>query len=117
MTVKTKVGGPRADALAERFLDLWLRQASLAGADPLLTDVTGRWLAWWDEVTRSAQEGGRAWLDLMARWPGGNDGGDEPAAGPASAGAASGGGERDLAELARRLAECQARLAALASQP
>src|SRR5690606_28198468 len=104
------------DALARRFLDLWQEQAALLATDPRLAELSGAWLTLW-------QRGAGMAMQAAAGEGGGNarqaDAGRNSAAGraerPAAAAAASGDGQPDPAELARRLAECEARIAALES--
>jgi hypothetical protein len=102
-------GRPEIDALARRFLDLWQQQAVMAAADPLLAEALARWLAVIDNTVGAAagMAAGRS-AEGMPH----HDRSAAPAGAPASA-AASVQRDHDLAELARRLAECEARLARL----
>jgi hypothetical protein len=86
--------------LAKRYVDLWQDQLSAMAADPELAESMARLLAALVPPT---------WL----RWPGATR--DEAAApaGAAAAGAAPLDGDGGLAELARRLAAVEERLAAL----
>jgi hypothetical protein len=99
-------------ALARRFLDLWQEQVAAAAADPALAEMMQRlaaapaaWAALWTGPVPGFQHGRR----------------DDPAAsaaavpphGAAPAGAASGRGGDDLVRLAGRVAELEARVAAL----
>ncbi|WP_430395526.1 hypothetical protein [Ferrovibrio sp.] len=112
---------PDAGALAKRFLDLWQEQASLIATDPKLAELSGMWMAMWHKMGQVGLHGG-------GPVPSPNPAANGPAAGPkpgntpdsapgaASAAAAPGHGQPDLAELTRRLAECEKRLGALESR-
>ena len=111
---------PDVESLAKRYLDLWQRQAVEMAADPDLAAAVERLVA-----SAFAGSGGPAGRqdgtasDGRAEQPTdtGRDGRAADAASRSAADrAAPGGGDDRVAELARRIAECQARLAALASK-
>jgi hypothetical protein len=113
---KTGAGAADAQALAQRFLDVWQEQAGLLATDPKLAELSASWLNLWKQGAAAATQ---------ATAPGAQGGGNDarPGAkagsaktGAAPAAAASGDGQPDVAELARRLADCEARLAALESR-
>ncbi|MDP6816286.1 MAG: hypothetical protein QF582_23960, partial [Alphaproteobacteria bacterium] len=101
---------PDLQALARRYLDLWERQAAAMAGDADTAEVMARWLsalvtgegpavganpAQGDEIGGDGSETGAT-------------GSGAPAAGPAHL-----GGDDDVAEFARRLAECARRITAL----
>lgn len=115
-TKETKAEGepPGIEALARRFLDLWQSHVAAFAADPETNHVLGRLMA--------AQLGAAEQFVKAVR-PAPRADGHEPgdhgaaAARAAPAAAPPPGGERDLAELARRLAACEERLARLEQRP
>ncbi|WP_298724830.1 hypothetical protein [uncultured Ferrovibrio sp.] len=104
------------EALAQRFLDLWQEQASLLATDPKLAELSAAWLALWQRGAGvAAQAAGGMALGQGGVNAGGQKGG-AGTSGATAAAAASGDSQHDLAELYRRLADCEARIAALESQ-
>jgi hypothetical protein len=111
---KAKAGsGGDAQELAQRFLDLWQEQAGLLATDPKLAELSANWLTLWQQGAKNAQQAAAA----AAKQQGGADGAPGYSPGPkarsSTAAAASGHDQPDAAELARRLADCERRLAAL----
>jgi hypothetical protein len=99
---------PDLASLAERYLDLWQEQVAALANDPALAAAMAGLLRVFDAAARLADRGRQG--------AGGELGTADAAAAPggtAAAAAASRGSQPDHAELARRLAECEARLAAL----
>ncbi|MCM0020362.1 MAG: hypothetical protein NBV67_10245 [Tagaea sp.] len=121
---------PSLDELAKKYLDLWQDQMTALAADPETARLMGRSLQLW------ASAGPAGWQSI---WQAAADGlkghpgtvfdhaafsaffQQQPAAGqargPAPAGPASGRGGDDVAELRRRLAELETRVAGLAPKP
>jgi hypothetical protein len=115
---------PSLDDLAKRYLDLWQDQMTAMAADPETARLMGRTLqlwagagpAGWQAIWQAAADGlkGRqgtafdhgAFASFFPQTPG-----------PAPAGPASGHGGGDVAELRRRLAELETRIAGLAQEP
>lgn len=112
---------PDLETLARRYLDLWQDQVSALAADPEFTETLGRML----QV--SAALGPAGWMSVWTAAAAGlkpQNAHDErsaksattpanPAPGSAAAAAPSHDGGDDLAELRRRLAALEARLAGL----
>jgi hypothetical protein len=89
---------PDIEALARRYLDLWQDQASALAGDAELARQLGRWLT-------LIQSGMAHALQTAAT--------AAAAPGTATPAAASGGGQPDLDELARRFALLEERIARL----
>ncbi|MEE8202591.1 MAG: hypothetical protein V3R74_02415 [Alphaproteobacteria bacterium] len=100
---------PDLDSLARRFLDLWQDQVAATVSDPALADWMARLLA-----APAGAVSGRGQPENEQE-----DDADAAAARPrgaAPAAAASGAGDGSVEQLARRLAACEERLAALESR-
>lgn len=97
---------PSLEALARRFIDLWQSQVAALAADPETNQLIARLI--------EAQMGAADALIKASRAAGqantGERGHDTDQARAETAAAPSHDGERDVAELARRLAACEARL-------
>jgi hypothetical protein len=131
MTADSHDEPPSLEALAQRYLDLWQDQLAALAADPETSRLMGRSLqlwagagpAGWQAIWQAAADG------LKGQQGSSFDHGafaeffKQPAASPAQtrgaapAGAASGLGDGDVAELRRRLAELETRFAEMAPQP
>ncbi|MCG8690896.1 MAG: hypothetical protein MI806_06780 [Minwuiales bacterium] len=104
--------------LAKRFVDLWQEQTALMAADPRFAEAIGHVAGrLWpgsnaDGGPREGEQDDRGSGSVRER-----DGEPAEAAGAAPDGAAPDVGDDIAAELARRIAECEARIAALASDP
>ena len=100
---------PDLEALAKRFLDLWQEQVAAAVADPALADWLARFLATPGQIgptsgpTSGMMPDAAAFADVFAAMAGRS---------PAAA-APCGAGDDRVDQLARRLGECEKRLAAL----
>jgi hypothetical protein len=122
---KAKAGAGDAQALAQRFLDLWQEQAGLLATDPKLAELSANWLTLWQQGAQKAQQAAQAAGQKTAGQKTADQGGGHgattgtapgsPADRAAAAAAASGDHQPDAAQLARRLADCERRLAALES--
>jgi hypothetical protein len=135
MTADSQDEPPSLDALAQRYLDLWQDQLAALAADPETSRLMGRSLqlwagagpAGWQAIWQAAADGLKgqqgssfdhgAFAEFFKQPsnPGSQQGGGQ-ARGAAPAGAASGHGDGDVAELRRRLAELEARVAEVAPQ-
>ena len=104
------------ETLARRFLDLWQEQVGAAAGDPATADMVRRlaeataatpatWLALWTGTAARAQHGGAH--------EGSGPNARPEAARPATAGVAPGDRDRDVAELAERVAILERRVAQL----
>ncbi|MCZ8122125.1 MAG: hypothetical protein ACKOEE_15085 [Tagaea sp.] len=119
---------PSLDELAKRYLDLWQDQITALAADPETARLMGRSLqlwagagpAGWQGIWQAAADGlkgqqGNVFdhgaFAQFFKQPAGQAGG------AAAAGPASGNGGGDVAELRRRLAELETRVAGLAPEP
>jgi hypothetical protein len=115
---------PSLDELAKRYLDLWQDQMTALAADPETARLMGRSLQLWASAGPAGWQGiWQAAADGLKGHPGTvfDHAAFAPffkqADGTASAGSASGNGGGDVAELRRRLAELETRVAGLASEP
>ncbi|MBI2978410.1 MAG: hypothetical protein HYY38_06220 [Rhodospirillales bacterium] len=120
---------PDLDALARRYLDLWQEQLGGVGKDAEAAEVMARTIELMNAgaaafaamaasaaARESSPAGGKTRNDHDATPFDRRDIRSEPP-GPASAAAARGAPDHDLAELARRLGRIEKRLAALESGP
>ncbi|MCG8691032.1 MAG: hypothetical protein MI806_07465 [Minwuiales bacterium] len=104
--------------LAKRFVDLWQEQTALMAADPRFAEAIGHVVGRLSpdlnagRGPREDEQDDRGSGSVRER-----DGEPAKAAGTAPDGAASDLGNDVAGELARRIAECEARIAALASEP
>jgi hypothetical protein len=114
---------PNLDELARRYLDLWQDQVAAMSADPDMSRTMGRYAQLWATLGPAGLAGiwAAAAEGLKGGGPGANVFADGPFAeffkhaathGAAPAGAARGDRGDDLAELRRRLAVLEERLAA-----
>ncbi|MFM7344202.1 MAG: hypothetical protein ACKO1J_02390 [Tagaea sp.] len=119
---------PSLDELAKRYLDLWQDQMSALAADPETARLMGRSLqlwasagpAGWQAIWQAAADGLKGqpgtMFDHAAFAPFFQQ--QAPQADrPKAAGSASGDGGGGVAELRRRLAELETRVAGLAPEP
>ncbi|MBT6442014.1 MAG: hypothetical protein HOK61_06280 [Alphaproteobacteria bacterium] len=99
-----------AEQLVRQFLDLWQDQISALAADPATAGMMAGWLKVQASMAELAMGAGQAMMEAAS-------GTTEPVsagtnrASPVAA--ASRRRDDDVAELARRIADCEARLAAL----
>jgi len=117
---------PDFASLARRYLDLWQDQVNAMAKDPALAEALARGVAMMSQVPAAILQAAKAGAASPVNQARTADAGstsapsrsppDQPSAGTAAAAAASGDSQHDLAELYRRLADCEARIAALESQ-
>jgi hypothetical protein len=119
---------PDLDALAKRYLDLWQDQVAALSTDPEVARTLGRYAQLWAALgpagiagiwaaAAEGLKGGGAGANVFADGPFAEFFRAAAAHGPAPAAAARGDRGDDLAELRRRLAVLEERLAAGAAAP